>query len=202
MPSFRAQGRFKDPADPVAVVTPTAAAPETRIVIAHAVTPVVPLIPAKPRSLDPATVALLSRPSRAPSTGWRKALYYATGTLLNPGESPKNLHRTRLTAQINRPLRDCYRIAVLSLKGGVGKTTITATLGATFASIRGDRVIAVRTGEALALLREATVALRGADVDATGAAAVDYLRLFALVAMGWMWTRMARQGGAGGPCSA
>ena len=37
----------------------------------------------------------------------------------------------------------CYRIALLSLKGGVGKTTITATLGGTFASIRGDRVIAV-----------------------------------------------------------
>lgn len=61
----------------------------------------------------------------------------------------------------------------------------------------GDRVIAVRTGEALALLREATVALRGADVDATGAAAVDYLRLFALVAMGWMWTRMAVAAGSG-----
>ncbi|MBV2147042.1 acyl-CoA dehydrogenase C-terminal domain-containing protein [Sphingobium sp. AS12] len=61
----------------------------------------------------------------------------------------------------------------------------------------GDLVIAVRTGEALALLREATVALRGADVDATGAAAVDYLRLFALVAMGWMWTRMAVAAGSG-----
>lgn len=61
----------------------------------------------------------------------------------------------------------------------------------------GDRVIAMRTGEALALLREATVALRGADVDATGAAAVDYLRLFALVAMGWMWTRMAVAAGSG-----
>ena len=40
-------------------------------------------------------------------------------------------------------MRGCYRIALLSLKGGVGKTTITATLGATFASIRGDRVVAV-----------------------------------------------------------
>jgi MinD-like ATPase involved in chromosome partitioning or flagellar assembly len=40
-------------------------------------------------------------------------------------------------------LSGCYRIAVLSLKGGVGKTTITATLGAIFASIRGDRVVAV-----------------------------------------------------------
>ena len=44
---------------------------------------------------------------------------------------------------MNRPLAGCYQIALLSLKGGVGKTTITATLGATFASIRGDRVVAV-----------------------------------------------------------
>ena len=56
------------------------------------------------------------------------------------------LHEARynsLIAQANRPLTGCYRIALLSLKGGVGKTTITATLGGTFASIRGDRVIAV-----------------------------------------------------------
>ncbi|BBY59206.1 hypothetical protein MSAR_23420 [Mycolicibacterium sarraceniae] len=32
---------------------------------------------------------------------------------------------------------------MLSLKGGVGKTTIAATLGGTFATIRGDRVVAV-----------------------------------------------------------
>ena len=37
----------------------------------------------------------------------------------------------------------CHKIAALSLKGGVGKTTVTATLGATFASLRGDRVIAL-----------------------------------------------------------
>ena len=53
------------------------------------------------------------------------------------------IRRNTLVAQVQRPLRGCYRIALLSLKGGVGKTTITATLGATFASIRGDRVVAV-----------------------------------------------------------
>jgi MinD-like ATPase involved in chromosome partitioning or flagellar assembly len=36
-----------------------------------------------------------------------------------------------------------HRVAVLSLKGGVGKTTTTVGLGATLASLRGDRVIAV-----------------------------------------------------------
>jgi alkylation response protein AidB-like acyl-CoA dehydrogenase len=56
-----------------------------------------------------------------------------------------------------------------------------------------------RTHVALALLREATLALRGADIDATGAAAVDYLRLFALVAMGWMWARMATAAHSGSP---
>ncbi|QGP80392.1 acyl-CoA dehydrogenase [Sphingobium sp. CAP-1] len=51
--------------------------------------------------------------------------------------------------------------------------------------------IASKTGEALLLLRDVTAGLRGASVDAAGAAAVDYLRLFALVSLGWMWTRMA-----------
>jgi MinD-like ATPase involved in chromosome partitioning or flagellar assembly len=40
-------------------------------------------------------------------------------------------------------LYGCYKIAMLSLKGGVGKTTATTTLGSTFASLRGDRVVAV-----------------------------------------------------------
>ena len=55
----------------------------------------------------------------------------------------------------------------------------------------GDLVIADRTREALSLLRGVTASLRGVGLDAIGAAAVDYLRMFALVAMGWMWTRMA-----------
>jgi len=54
-----------------------------------------------------------------------------------------------------------------------------------------DSAIAAGTRAALSLLRETTASLRGADVDAAGAAAVDYLRLFALVTQGWMWTHMA-----------
>ncbi|MEK8172751.1 AAA family ATPase [Streptomyces sp. M19] len=37
----------------------------------------------------------------------------------------------------------CYRIAVISLKGGVGKTTTTTALGATLATERQDKVIAI-----------------------------------------------------------
>ncbi len=70
-------------------------------------------------------------------------MYLASAKQINLGESPKVIHYNDLISQVNRPMQGCYRIALLSLKGGVGKTTITATLGATFASIRGDRVVAV-----------------------------------------------------------
>jgi MinD-like ATPase involved in chromosome partitioning or flagellar assembly len=90
------------------------------------------------------STSMLLRPVKPPpSEGWRRLLYVASGRLINVGESPRAARHNDLVAQINRPLRGCYRIAVLSLKGGVGKTTIAATLGSTLASIRGDRVIAV-----------------------------------------------------------
>ncbi|CAM2877779.1 MinD/ParA family protein [Saccharomonospora xinjiangensis] len=83
------------------------------------------------------------KPKRAPRSGWRKALYLASGTLINPGESPEERRRRELVSRVNQPLRGCHRIAMLSLKGGVGKTTTTTTLGSTFASLRGDRVVAI-----------------------------------------------------------
>ncbi|MDG2515413.1 acyl-CoA dehydrogenase [Sphingobium yanoikuyae] len=61
----------------------------------------------------------------------------------------------------------------------------------------GGSVIARSTCTALEALRTATAALQSADTDAAGAAAVDYLRLFALVSMGWMWTRMAQAAAQG-----
>jgi MinD-like ATPase involved in chromosome partitioning or flagellar assembly len=86
---------------------------------------------------------LIKQTKRPPQSGWRKAVFVATGHLVNVGESPNDLHRRELITRVNQPLRGCYKIAMLSLKGGVGKTTTTTTLGSTFASLRGDRVIAV-----------------------------------------------------------
>jgi MinD-like ATPase involved in chromosome partitioning or flagellar assembly len=51
--------------------------------------------------------------------------------------------RERRLALIRTPVLSCYRIAVISLKGGVGKTTTTTSLGATLASERQDKVIAI-----------------------------------------------------------
>jgi MinD-like ATPase involved in chromosome partitioning or flagellar assembly len=143
---FRAQQRFSDPATSV---PPTSVPPELT-----APTPPngLPLVDepkhaasaaAPSPSLDLSTAALLGQRKQAPSRGWRKWLYVASFKLINVGESRKVNRYNSLVTQVKQPLRGCYRIALLSLKGGVGKTTITATLGATFASIRGDRVVAV-----------------------------------------------------------
>jgi MinD-like ATPase involved in chromosome partitioning or flagellar assembly len=92
---------------------------------------------------DLSSARLLRPTARPPQSGWRRLVYVLSGRLVNPGESPADIRRRELTARINQPLLGCYKIAMLSLKGGVGKTTMTATLGATFASLRGDRVVAV-----------------------------------------------------------
>ncbi|MBW0103400.1 MinD/ParA family protein [Pseudonocardia sp. KRD-291] len=93
--------------------------------------------------VDLASARLLRTTRRPPRTGWRRAVYVLSRGYLNPGESPADVRERELTVRVNKPLLSAHKIAMLSLKGGVGKTTITATLGATFASQRGDRVVAV-----------------------------------------------------------
>jgi MinD-like ATPase involved in chromosome partitioning or flagellar assembly len=92
---------------------------------------------------DLSSAQLLRQTKRPPQSGWRRAVYMITGRTVNLGESPADQIRRELIARINQPLHGCYKIAMLSLKGGVGKTTTTTALGSTFASLRGDRVIAV-----------------------------------------------------------
>jgi hypothetical protein len=52
-----------------------------------------PAAAATPTHLDLSTVALLGRPKRAPSRGWRRWLYLGSGTLINPGEGRKAMRR-------------------------------------------------------------------------------------------------------------
>ncbi|AEF38824.1 MinD/ParA family ATP-binding protein [Hoyosella subflava] len=94
-------------------------------------------------SWDLSSSVLLKPVKAAPRRGWRKAVYSCTGGAVNLGDGRREAYLADLTKQLNAPLYGCHKIAVLSLKGGVGKTTVTAALGSTFASLRGDRVIAV-----------------------------------------------------------
>src|SRR5262245_9596846 len=84
----------------------------------------------------------LIRPRRAPQRGWRKLVHRASGGVINPGESRQDIFENALIDRVNQPAHGDYSIAVLSMKGGVGKTTVTVGLGVTFAGLRGDRVIA------------------------------------------------------------
>lgn len=94
-----------------------------------------------PPSLDEAEI--VHRERTAPQTGWRRALHRASGGRINPGESRRERQREDLLAKIRRPVAGDFRIAVLSIKGGVGKTTTTLGLGSALAMMRNDRVIAV-----------------------------------------------------------
>jgi MinD-like ATPase involved in chromosome partitioning or flagellar assembly len=80
----------------------------------------------------------------APPSGWRRAIYQATGGRVRPPLSAAEMRRRELVARACTPVSGGHhRVAVLSLKGGVGKTTTVMGLGSTLASLRGDRVIAV-----------------------------------------------------------
>jgi MinD-like ATPase involved in chromosome partitioning or flagellar assembly len=86
---------------------------------------------------------LLRQRKPTPDTGWRRAVYTLSAHVVNPGQSPADRRRDDLIARATVPVHGCYRIAVISLKGGVGKTSTAVCLGSTLASLRGDRVIAV-----------------------------------------------------------
>ncbi len=92
-------------------------------------------------TLTAATV-LRTRKAR-PQSGWRKTVLHMSGGRINLGLSPADRRHADLVSRARTPVIGCHRVAIISLKGGVGKTTTTAALGAMFANLRGDRVIAV-----------------------------------------------------------
>jgi len=82
-------------------------------------------------------------PKPTPTRGWRRAVHVATFGMVNPGPSRGELRQAAMEALVAAPLRGHYKIGVLG-KGGVGKTTVAASVGSVLAELRrGDRVVAV-----------------------------------------------------------
>jgi MinD-like ATPase involved in chromosome partitioning or flagellar assembly len=73
--------------------------------------------------------------------GWRGVIHRVTGIDLGPGK--ESTREADLRDRVRTPVGGAFPIAVLNLKGGVGKTAVVEALGSTFADARDDRIIAL-----------------------------------------------------------
>lgn len=75
--------------------------------------------------------------------GWRRAIRVASGGLIKPGLSAAQREAAEFEASIRAPLHGTHKVGVLG-KGGVGKTSVAASVGSILAELRQhDRVVAI-----------------------------------------------------------
>jgi putative peptide zinc metalloprotease protein len=86
---------------------------------------------------------MLRATTDAPVKGWRLGVYRLTAGLVRVGPGAAELRHRELVARVKTPVPGCRKVAFISRKGGVGKTTTCLLAGHTFAALRGDRVIAL-----------------------------------------------------------
>ncbi|WP_319943206.1 AAA family ATPase [Nocardia aurantia] len=103
--------------------------------------PFIEVLPAALTSADLlADISAANRAKLKSATGVRGALNKVG---FNLGLSPAEQRVEDRRARIRKQLLTTYQIAVISVKGGVGRTTLAATLGSTFSALRPDRVVAI-----------------------------------------------------------
>jgi MinD-like ATPase involved in chromosome partitioning or flagellar assembly len=79
-----------------------------------------------------------------PEGRWNSFVYSSTFHLVNLGDSASARARKALDQRIDKAFEGGARfVPVLTRKGGVGKTTVTALMGMAMADVREDRVIAI-----------------------------------------------------------
>ena len=84
------------------------------------------------------------RTRRAPNGTWNRFLYNVSFHTINLGDSAAVKAQLALDERIRKEFEGGSRfVPVLTRKGGVGKTTVTALLGMALADAREDRIIAV-----------------------------------------------------------
>ncbi len=99
------------------------------------------------RPIHPVTAAELTEDTIVrnrtdrPEEGWRRLVFAGSRGLVNPGPSEAEQHRRARLRRIHATLTGAHRVAVTSIKGGVGKTTVATCLGLALAENRGDRAV-------------------------------------------------------------
>lgn len=109
-----------------------------------------PPSPAAAPSLRPPPAVAPQQPAPAPppsqdlpDRGWRRVLRIATFGLITLGPSPAQRQEAQFEATIQTRLHGNYKVGVLG-KGGVGKTSVAASVGSLFAQLRRqDHVVAI-----------------------------------------------------------
>jgi putative peptide zinc metalloprotease protein len=138
---------------------------------------------------------ILRSRSSAPARGWRRLVFRVTRGWVHLPPSAAERAERELITRIKTPVTGPRRVAVISRKGGVGKTTTTLMLGHTFATYRGDRVAALdgnpdagslgyrvrreTTATVTDLLRDAATVDRYADIRAYTSQAPTRLEVIA-----------------------
>lgn len=87
----------------------------------------------------------VNRKTRRPPNGsWNRFVYNASFHLINLGDSAAVRAHQAMDERIRKQFEGGARfVPILTRKGGVGKTTVTALLGMAMADAREDRIIAV-----------------------------------------------------------
>lgn len=115
--------------------------------------------------------------------GWRKLIATLTAGRINPGPSPAEKHAAELIGRIRASLDGVHKVAIVSAKGGVGKSTLTVGLGNLIARVRGDRVIAVDVNANLGDLSARFSETRGPKATIEHVAAMTDARRYSKVRM-------------------
>ena len=85
-----------------------------------------------------------AKPNFIPETAFRRSLYQLSFGRINLGDNAKVRARRALDARIGADFAGETRfVPVLTRKGGVGKTTMTALIGMAMARVREDRILAI-----------------------------------------------------------
>ena len=138
------------PAHPAA---PPAPGPRSQVPVPA---PAAPSAPATPTStpeslptLDPRLVLALGRPQHGDSLAHRTG---RTLRRLATSVSQDVAEQTRIARELQQPVTTGRVIAVTSIRGGVGKSTVAALLGRTFNHYRHDPVLTLEADAALGTL--------------------------------------------------
>ena len=99
--------------------------------------------PIRRSAADFSAERILRDTAERPASGWRRAVFDLSGGLIRLGPSVAEVRHRDLVARVKTPIAGCRKVAFISRKGGVGKTTTCLLAGHTFAACRGDRVIAL-----------------------------------------------------------